>query len=230
MPIFTINEDIIFPPVEFAEDNGILAIGGDLSPERLLHAYSQGIFPWYSDDDPIIWWSPDPRFVLFPSEIKISKSMRQVLSRKIFNITYDRNFEAVIKGCSEPRNGQEGTWITDEMLAAYTALHRLGFAHSVEAWDEDGLAGGLYGVSLGRCFFGESMFTSKANASKASFITMSKKLHELGFLIIDCQVYTDHLESLGARSISRHEFINIVNQGLQFDTLRGNWGSREEFI
>ena len=164
--IFSLSKEIIFPPVELAEDNGILAVGGDLSPKRLIAAYSQGIFPWFSDDSPIIWWSPDPRFVLFPSEIKITRSMRQVLNRNIFTFSFDRNFREVITRCRNPRKDQEGTWITDEMVEAYVRLHEMGLAHSVEAWQDGELAGGLYGVSLGNIFFGESMFTDVSNASR----------------------------------------------------------------
>ncbi len=223
MPIFALNDEIIFPPVRLAEENGILAVGGDLSPERLIAAYRSGIFPWYSDDDPIIWWSPDPRFVLFPHDLYVSKTMRQVLRRNIFSISCDRDFRAVIQGCREPRKRERGTWITDEMLEAYVLLHEMGIAHSVEAWQDGELAGGLYGLSLGGCFFGESMFTRVANASKAAFITLVKKLTELGFVIIDCQVHTAHLESLGAVHIDREEYLEILDAGLKQETIQGNW-------
>jgi leucyl/phenylalanyl-tRNA--protein transferase len=223
MSIFALNEDIIFPPVHLAEESGILAVGGDLSPERLIEAYRRGIFPWYSDDDPIIWWSPNPRFVLFPDDLQVSKTMRQVLRRNIFRITCDRDFRAVIQGCREPRKRERGTWITDEMLEAYVRLHELGIAHSVEAWQDGELAGGLYGLSLGRCFFGESMLTRTDNASKAAFITLTKKLMELQFVIIDCQVYTAHLESLGAVHIGREEYLDILEEGLKGETMRGSW-------
>ncbi len=223
MPIFALNEEIIFPPVNLAEESGILAVGGDLSPERLIEAYRRGIFPWYSDDDPIIWWSPNPRFVLFPDDLYVSKTMRQVLRRNIFRITCDRDFRAVIQGCREPRKRERGTWITDEMLEAYERLHELGVAHSVEAWQDEELAGGLYGLSLGRCFFGESMFTRVDNGSKAAFITLVKKLRELGFLIIDCQVHTAHLESLGAIHIDREDYLAILEQGLKGETIQGSW-------
>lgn len=230
MPIFALNEEIVFPPVRLAEPSGILAVGGDLSPERLLLAYRNGIFPWYSDGDPIIWWSPDPRFVLFPEELYVSKTMRQVLKRKLFDITLDRDFRGVIQGCQEPRKKERGTWITEEMMEAYIGLHELGFAHSVEAWQDGELAGGLYGISLGRCFFGESMFARVSNASKAAFIVLVRSLRELGFLIIDSQVYTGHLETLGARHISRGEYIDCVNRGLTADTIRGSWESMLENI
>lgn len=224
MPIFALRKDIVFPPVELADKSGILAVGGDLTSERLLEAYGNGIFPWYSEGDPIIWWSPDPRFVLYPNEIKISKSMRQVLRRGIFTITFDRSFREVIHACRGPRRHEAGTWITNDMFEAYIELHRLGYAHSVEAWHDDNLAGGLYGVSLGRCFFGESMFTKVSNASKAAFITLTVILRGLGFNLVDCQVYTDHLKSLGARHIPRCEFIESVRTGLLSETILGNWG------
>jgi leucyl/phenylalanyl-tRNA--protein transferase len=223
MPIFALNEEIIFPPVSLAERSGILAVGGDLSPERLIEAYSRGVFPWYSEGDPIIWWSPDPRFVLFPGELYISKTMRQVLHRNIFEITCDRDFRAVIQGCQEPRKRERDTWITEEMMEAYIGLHVSGIAHSIEAWQGGELAGGLYGLSLGRCFFGESMFTRVTNASKAAFITLTMRLQELGFVIIDCQVYTAHLESLGARHIPRDEYIEILIEGLKYETMQGYW-------
>ena len=223
MPIFALNEEIIFPPVRLAEENGLLAVGGDLSPERLIEAYRRGIFPWYSEGDPIIWWSPDPRFVLFPGDLCVSKTMRQVLRRNIFRVTCDRDFRGVIMGCQEPRRREQGTWITEEMLEAYVRLHDLGIAHSVEAWQGDKLAGGLYGLSLGKCFFGESMFARADNASKAAFITLVRKLTELGFVIIDCQVYTAHLESLGAVHIDREEYLDILKEGLMGETLQGSW-------
>lgn len=229
MPVFQLSDDIVFPPVDLSEENGILAVGGDLSKERLLEAYRNGIFPWYSRGEPIIWWSPDPRFVLFPQEISVSKTMRQVLNRKIFTITFDRAFRDVIAACKKPRKKQRETWITREMAAAYTALHEEGFAHSVEAWMDGELAGGLYGISLGGCFFGESMFSRRDNASKAALITLVRILADLDFRLVDCQVYTPHLESLGARHIPRSEFIGIIREGLACGTLKGNWGSLPQF-
>lgn len=198
--------------------------------ERLIEAYSHGIFPWYSPGEPIIWWSPDPRFVLFPKELKISRSMRQVLKRNLFTVTFDMAFEEVIKKCSSPRSTQDGTWITDDMQKAYIRLHELGIAHSVEAWQDDSLAGGLYGVSLGNCFFGESMFTSVSNASKTAFITMTKYLEEMKFSVIDCQVHTDHLESLGAHFIPRSDFLKLVKRSLQEETLQGSWQNMPPLI
>ncbi len=229
MPITYLNEEIVFPPVNSAEESGMLAVGGDLSKERLIEAYRNGIFPWYSAGEPILWWAPDPRFVLFPSEIKISKSMKQVLARQIFEITYDRNFADVILGCSRPRIRQRGTWITDDMMTAYTELHREGYAHSVEVWMDGELAGGLYGISLGRCFFGESMFSCVENASKTALISLTLALRKLGFNIIDCQVYTAHLESLGARDIPRKIFQEQIKNGLQYHTIRGDWGKSPLF-
>ncbi len=219
-----LSEELVFPAIHLADEHGILALGGDLSPERLLLAYQSGIFPWYSQGEPIIWWSPDPRFVLYPAEIKVSKSMRQVFRKQVFEVSFDQNFEEVIKQCSKiKREGQYGTWITDEMQAAYTTLHQLGYAHSVEVWKEGQLVGGLYGVSLGRCFFGESMFSYESNASKTGFITLVQKLLAHDFKLIDCQVHTQHLESLGAVHISREEFINTVKDALQYPTQIGNW-------
>jgi leucyl/phenylalanyl-tRNA---protein transferase len=223
MPIFALNKDITFPPVNLADRSGILAVGGDLSSGRLIEAYRHGIFPWYSDGDPIIWWSPDPRFVLFPEELYVSKTMRQVFRRNIFRITCDADFAAVIQGCRDPRKKEQGTWITDEMMEAYQRLHKEGIAHSVEAWQDGKLAGGLYGISLGRCFFGESMFARASNASKAAFITLVRRLQELGYVIIDCQVHTAHLESLGARYVPRDKYIEIIEGASEGGPCAGSW-------
>ncbi len=229
MPIFRLGDETIFPPVHLASGNGILAIGGDLSPDRLITAYSNGIFPWYLEGDPIIWWSPDPRFILFLEELRVSRSMMKVLRRETFRITYDHKFREVILSCQKLRRKQNGTWITDDMLEAYCTLHELGIAHSAEAWHEGKLVGGIYGVSLGRCFFGESMFSLLSNASKATLIDLVYKLKELKFEFLDCQVYTAHLESLGARYVSRDEFIGLLKSGLQHETLQGNWKCMPEF-
>ncbi len=221
-----LDERHIFPPVELAIEGGILAVGGDLSPGRLILAYKSGIFPWYSDNEPIVWWSPDPRFVLFPDELKVSRSMRQILERRVFEITFDRDFQTVIRNCSTAkRRGQRGTWITGEMREAYTELHRLGLAHSVEAWRDGKLAGGLYGVSLGNCFFGESMFARESNASKAALITLVRTLSGRGFPLIDSQVYTPHLESMGAREIPRAEYLRLLGDSMKAPTLQGDWGA-----
>jgi leucyl/phenylalanyl-tRNA--protein transferase len=223
MPIFALKEHHLFPPVELADTSGILAVGGDLSSGRLIEAYKNGIFPWFSEGDPIIWWSRDPRFVLFPEELKVSRSMRQILNRRLFTITFDRAFVDVIRACRNPRKDDRGTWITDEMMDAYLTLHREGFAHSAEAWKDGVLAGGLYGVSLGRCFFGESMFTRVSNASKAALIGLVQKLKNHDFVCIDCQVYTEHLHTLGARHIPRYRFTELIAAGLRAETLRGSW-------
>ena len=224
MPVYLLGEDIIFPPPHLSEENGLLAAGGDLSPERLLLAYSSGIFPWYSDDDPILWWSPDPRLVLYPDELHVSKSLRKSIRRQTFEVTIDMAFEQVITACSEiQRPRQEGTWIVDEMIQAYTTLHHAGFAHSIEAWHGGQLVGGLYGVSLGRCFFGESMFARTSNASKVALCYLVQYLKIRNFDLIDCQVTTEHLVSLGAQEIPRDQFLAELKRSLQHPTLRGQW-------
>lgn len=224
MPIFRLTEEVVFPPPHLASEGGLLAVGGDLAPERLILAYVNGIFPWYSEGEPILWWSPDPRFVLFPDQLKISRSMRGLLKRNIFTVTFDTCFREVVAACQETRKGrEEGTWITAAMTAAYIRLHELGLSHSVEAWREGTLAGGLYGVSLGKCFFGESMFTKVPNASKAALITLVKTLARYDFRLIDCQVYTGHLHSLGAEMMAREDFLQLLRKALDYETLRGNW-------
>lgn len=221
MPVFRLTKEIAFPYPELANEDGILAIGGDLSPERLLLAYRNGIFPWYTEDEPIIWWSPDPRFIIAPKDIIVSKSMKKILRKNLFRITFDTDFKSVITNCGELRKGN--TWITNDMIDSYCLLHELGYAHSVEAWFEGSLVGGLYGVSLGKCFFGESMFSIMDNASKAAFITLARILDEKGFTLIDCQVYTKHLESLGAVNTPREDFLQLLKKSLDFKTLRGSW-------
>jgi leucyl/phenylalanyl-tRNA---protein transferase len=224
MPIFQLGEQIVFPPVELATKEGILAVGGDLSPRRLITAYKNGIFPWYSDGEPILWWSPDPRFVLFPDELYISKTMRQVINREIFTVKFDTAFRDVIAACKKTKRKRErGTWITDDMLEAYCNLHELGYAHSIESWSDGKLAGGLYGISLGGCFFGESMFSALSNASKAALIALTQRLYEHGFLFIDSLVYTEHMESMGARVIPRDEYITLLKKGLKQKTILGSW-------
>jgi len=205
--------EIIFPSIENSDADGLLAVGGDLSPERLLLAYRSGIFPWYEKDQPILWWSPDPRMVLFPQHLKVSKSMRQLFKKEAFKVTYNQDFEAVIQNCAAvKREGQNGTWITDEMISAYIQLHKQGFATSVEVWEDNELVGGLYGIFLKekQIFCGESMFTKVSNASKYGFISLVKKLKNEGIKLIDCQVYTPHLESLGAYEIHREEFLTYL--------------------
>lgn len=189
------------------EPEGLLAAGGDLSPERLIHAYSQGIFPWYQDGQPLLWWSPNPRTVLFPARLHVSRSMQKFMRKTDLAITLDQAFPGVIKACAQPRDYTDSTWITDEMQLAYCHLHRLGFAHSVEVWEKDSLVGGLYGVALGKVFFGESMFSRRSNASKSAFIFLVRQLQEWGFELIDCQMPTEHLFSLGAESVSRDDFL-----------------------
>jgi leucyl/phenylalanyl-tRNA--protein transferase len=211
MPVFKLSEDLIFPHPSLAEEDGLLAAYGDLSTERLILAYANGIFPWFSEGEPILWWSPDPRFVLYPKDIKISHSMKKLLKKNTYKISFDTCFRDVISNCAEVRE-ESGTWITKDMIEAYCKLHTLGYAHSVETWYEDKLVGGLYGIIIGKCFFGESMFSIMDNASKAAMITLCKKLQEKDFVIVDCQVYSKHLESLGAVNISREKFVEIVEK------------------
>ncbi|MDP4089592.1 MAG: leucyl/phenylalanyl-tRNA--protein transferase [Bacillota bacterium] len=219
MSIYRLSEDLIFPHPSLANEDGLLALGGDLSPERLLLAYCNGIFPWFSEDEPILWWSPDSRFVLYPKDIKVSHSMKKLLKKNTFSVSYDTCFRDVISSCASTRK-DTGTWITAEMIEAYCTLNRLGFAHSVETWNEGRLVGGLYGIALGKCFFGESMFSIMPNASKTAIITLSRRLEEKGFLMIDCQVYTKHLESLGAVKLPREEFLQVVEQGISMKPLK----------
>lgn len=212
MPLFVIDKELSFPLVHLAEPDGLLAIGGDLSIERLLLAYRNGIFPWYEGEH-ILWWCPDPRFVLVPDELKVSKSMKQVMKKNEFSFTINKAFEQVIKNCkTTPRKEQEGTWITDEVKKAYTVLHKKGYAHSAEVWKDDKLVGGLYGIRLGKVFFGESMFSNETNASKFAFINFVHQLELEGIELIDCQVYTEHLESLGAKMIDRELFLSYLDK------------------
>ncbi len=208
-----LGKEIEFPPVETAGEEGIIALGGDLAAERLLLAYRSGIFPWYNEEEPIIWWSPDPRFVLFPGDLKISKSMQSVLRNGSFRFTINRAFIQVIQHCKTiDRKDQEGTWITPAVQQAYINLHLQGFAHSAEAWVNGELVGGLYGIRMGNVFFGESMFSRKSNASKFAFINYVQQLKKEGVVLIDCQVHTEHLESLGAGMIRRQQFVELLNQ------------------
>jgi len=224
MPVFLISKEIAFPPPHLASPEGLLAIGGDLSRERLLTAYKLGIFPWYSDGQPIMWWSPDPRLVLYPGEIRISKSLKRTIGKGIFHITMDKAFGEVIKGCAGVRRPNEnGTWIVPEMMDAYRDLHESGFAHSVEAWIDGVLVGGLYGISLGRCFFGESMFSVMSDASKVAFVKLVEHLTRHSFGLVDCQVPTDHLIRFGAREISREQFMVKLERSLKEPSLRGKW-------
>lgn len=224
------DPDAPFPPVERAlrDPDGLLAIGGDLSPGRLLRAYRQGIFPWYSSGQPILWWSPDPRMVLAPAALKVSRSLRKTLRKGLFRITLDEAFGAVMRGCAEPRADAQGTWITPEMEGAYLRLHELGYAHSVEAWQDGELVGGLYGVALGRVFFGESMFSRRTDASKAAFVRLVQQLQRWGFVLIDCQVYTGHLASLGAGPITRREFTGLLERHALPPDPVGRWRLDDE--
>jgi leucyl/phenylalanyl-tRNA--protein transferase len=214
MPVFALDKTCLFPPVELSEPDGLLAVGGDLSLKRLLAAYHHGVFPWYEGKD-ILWWCPDPRFVLFPAELRVSKSMQKVLRDGAFQFTINKDFSGVINRCKTvSRRNQLGTWITQDVKEAYTRFHHAGYAHSAEAWLNGELVGGLYGVKIGRVFFGESMFSTVSNASKYVFIRYVQQLIMEGITLIDCQVYTPHLESLGARMITRVEFISLLNQQL----------------
>lgn len=211
--MYLLSKDLVFPPVYLANKDGLLAVGGDLSAERLLLAYKNGIFPWYSEGEPIIWYSPDPRMVLFPKNLKISKSMKQIIRKNQFMATFNQNFSEVIANCKNSyREGQGGTWITDEMEQAYINLHNLGIAKSVEVWEGNELVGGLYGIDLGHVFCGESMFSKVSNASKFAFIYLVQKLEKEYYTLIDCQVYNAHLDSLGAEEISRSEFLTYLKK------------------
>jgi len=214
-----------FPEVEraLAEPNGLLAAGADLSLPRLLEAYRNGIFPWFSHDQPILWWSPDPRMVLFPAELKVSRSLARTLRNARFEVRADTAFDAVIEGCRQPRRGESGTWITEEMAEAYGTLHRAGFAHSVETWLDGNLVGGLYGVALGRAFFGESMFARVSDASKVALVALARQLQHWGFGVIDCQMNTAHLASLGAREIPRAEFTRRLRELVHYAPVPVPW-------
>ena len=212
MALFVLDKELAFPPVHLAGPDGLLAMGGDLSTERLLLAYRSGIFPWY-EGEPVLWWCPDPRFVLFPNELKISKSIKPLLNRNEFDFTINKAFKQVIQHCKKiTRPGQESTWITDEVERAFIKLYDLGYAHSAEVWKDGELAGGLYGIKMGKVFFGESMFSKQSNASRYAFIKYVQQLKEDGIQLIDCQVYTEYLESFGATMILRNDFIQLLHQ------------------
>ena len=225
MPVYRLSEEVIFPPPEHADHpEGLLAVGGDLRPERLLAAYGLGIFPWYAEGQPILWWSPDPRLILEPDGLHVSKSLQKVLKKGAFKCTFDTAFADVIKACaSVSRRGEDGTWITPEMKDAYFALHELGFAHSVEVWADDRLVGGLYGVSLGGSFFGESMFANVANASKVALVHLVDLMKKWDFHFIDCQISTPHLVTMGAFEVPRDDFLFRLNNALQYPTKQGFW-------
>lgn len=221
----TDKKDLRFPPVESATPEGLLAVGGDLSSERLLEAYRRGIFPWYNPGQPILWWSPDPRAVLYPEKLRISRSLGKTLRRDHFHVTFDRDFRAVMLACAAPReqNPDGGTWITDEMVEAYCRLHELGYAHSVETRHGDRLVGGLYGVALGRVFFGESMFSRETDASKVALVALARTLRARGFRLIDCQLPTAHLTSLGAEAMSRAGFLAELSRSVNRPAAPGRW-------
>lgn len=224
MPIYLLSNKSIFPDPRLAAEEGLLAVGGDLSEERLVKAYSMGIFPWYSENEPILWWSPDPRLVLFPDNLRISRSLRKLIKKGIFDLTMDTVFDRVIGECARiPRKHEKGTWIVEEMRNAYYRLHESGFAHSVEAWQAGRLVGGLYGISLGKSFFGESMFARTSNASKVAFVALVEYLKAMDFDMIDCQVTTEHLLNFGAREISRGRYLDILEKSLKSPTMQGKW-------
>jgi leucyl/phenylalanyl-tRNA--protein transferase len=223
-PYLQAHEFFRFPPVEKATEEGIIGVGGNLSPGMLLSAYKQGVFPWFSDHEPVLWWSPDPRFVLFAEELHVPRSLRKTLRKDRFEVRYDTDFPRVVRACAEtPRQGQSGTWITQAMFSAYLELHELGFAHSVEVLLEGRLVGGLYGVSLGRCFFGESMFSTVTDASKVGFVRFVEAVSKRGIDLIDSQIYTDHLARFGAREIRRRDFLAILKEKLKAPTVLGPW-------
>ena len=227
MPVFLLTDELVFPPPHLARKDGLLAVGGDLSVNRLLLAYREGIFPWFIRRDPILWWSPDPRLVLFPEEIKVSKSLEKTIKQCVFHVTMDTAFHKVIIECARVRTQKnEGTWITEEMMGAYGKLHELGFAHSVEAWFKGELAGGSYGVSIGKCFFGESMFTRVNNASKVALVALVDYLRKMSFDMIDCQITTGHLMRFGAREIPRNLFLTLLKKSLSAPTIKGQWAFR----
>ncbi len=225
MPVFLLNDnDPSFPEAELAEASGLLAVGGDLSEARLLMAYCNGIFPWFQEGADFYWYSPDPRFVLFPKELRVHKSMRSIFNQKKFRVTLDTCFEAVMRNCaSTPRPPYDGTWISEDFVKGYTRLHERGLAHSVEVWQGDDLVGGLYGISIGKLFFGESMFAQVPNASKAGFITLVRALEKMDFWLVDCQVETEHLGSLGAKGISRTTFLELLAKNAYQKTMAGKW-------
>ena len=223
MPVYLLDRELAFPDPELAED-GLLAIGGDLSPQRLLQAYANGIFPWYSDDEPIMWWSPDPRCILYPERFKLSDSLRRTIKKNVFEVRFDTCFADVIGACaSVKRKDEDGTWITTEMQQAYVRLHKLGYAHSVETFRDGELVGGLYGISLGNAFFGESMFHTVTDASKVAFANLVSKAIEWNFLFIDNQQVTSHLLSMGAEEVGRTDFLTLLCRALEHPTRKGLW-------
>ena len=228
MTVFALPAQPIFPDPSLADEDGLLAVGGDLSPQRLLMAYGRGIFPWYSENAPILWWSPDPRLILEPSRVHVPKRLERILRQGVFRFTLDTAFERVIAGCAQtPRRGACGTWIVPEMLAAYCRLHELGFAHSIEVWSGGTLVGGLYGVALGGAFFGESMFYIEPDASKAGFVTLIRALDRAGFILFDCQQTTAHMLRFGGFEVPRDDFLSRLEQALELPSPRGPWSLRD---
>lgn len=228
MTVFALPTQPIFPDPSLADEDGLLAVGGDLSPQRLLMAYGRGIFPWYSENAPILWWSPEPRLILEPSRVHVPKRLERILRQGVFRFTLDTAFERVIAGCAQtPRRGACGTWIVPEMLAAYCRLHELGFAHSIEVWSGGTLVGGLYGVALGGAFFGESMFYNEPDASKAGFVTLIRALDRAGFILFDCQQTTAHMVRFGGFEVPRDEFLSRLEQALELPSPRGPWSLRD---
>ncbi|MEM6992310.1 MAG: leucyl/phenylalanyl-tRNA--protein transferase [Myxococcota bacterium] len=224
MPVYALNDELVFPHPSLATEEGLLAVGGDLSPERMLLAYANGIFPWYSEGRPLMWWCPRPRLVLRPSELRVGRTLRKNIKRRRYRVTLDRAFSRVMAACATvPRPDQDGTWITKDLTAAFVELHRRGLAHSVEAWEGDELVGGLYGLSLGRVFFGESMFARRPDASKVAFVHLVRQLAAWDFDMVDCQVVTDHLVRFGATSIPLEDFLARLEVGLAAPTRRGRW-------
>ena len=220
-----LDESLQFPPLSSAltDPDGLLAAGGDLSPERIVAAYKKGIFPWFSDDQPILWWSPNPRCVVFPKKLHISKSLRKKLNKQLFTVTFNRDFASVMQNCADSRGEEAGTWITEDMLEAYIELHHLGIAHSVEVWNKDRLVGGLYGLAIGRCFFGESMFSTETDSSKIAFVYLANQLSAWNYKIIDCQVENPHLLTLGAETIKRSEFQTILKTNIDILPTPHQW-------
>jgi len=224
MPLFRLSKRLDFPPAWLSRSDGLLCIGGDLSSKRLLLAYENGIFPWFSKGEPILWWSPDPRLVLFPKDINISKSLNKKIRQNRFTVTMDNAFEQTIVSCARPRkNNDDGTWLVDEMIASYIELHNMGYAHSIETWRDDKLVGGLYGVCLGGSFFGESMFSSENDTSKIALVAIANHLKKYDFDLIDCQVTTNHLLNMGATEISRNSFLDIINQSVKRKNIKNIW-------
>lgn len=224
MPLFRLSERVEFPPAWLARSDGLLCIGGDLEPQRLVLAYKNGIFPWFSSNEPILWWSPDPRLVVFPPDIRVSRSLKKKIKKHPFDIRVNTAFEQVIVACAQPRqNKDEGTWLIDGMIEAYITLHEMGYAHSVEAWCGNQLAGGLYGVSIGKAFFGESMFSRVPDASKIALVSLARHLRRLDFDLIDCQVTTDHLLSMGAVEVPRDHFLDILNRSVNATVSPDTW-------